>query len=322
MEQKSSENIWLIDTSYNFIDSISFDYLLRHLKIVAITCVGTTNNPTSLIKQKVSKHISSIDKSLKIEVFEGSNIPFINYEKELNDDKIENPYELKSCVESNGEVKPNEIINLENVAAIKIIELAKKFGKKLNILTLGPLTNLAIAVLIDSSITDKINSLVVTGGSLKNWGNSGNSAEYNFRFDPVAAKNIFKYCSNKIVIPLEIDREFGAKLFNSTIMKKLKNKDNADKFELVINYLIELGKESEYSLVNFNTLSLFSSLYAINPKVLSDCVSYPSDIDIIGRLTRGILVMEKYPHIQTGKLVQTNFATSFNEEILIDLILS
>ena len=318
--EETSQNLWLIDTSYNFVDSISFDYLLKHLKIVAITCVGTANNPTYIIKEKISKHISSIDEKLKIDIYEGSNKPFIDYEKEINDNKIINPYELMNNHEIQCEIK-SEMISFENVAAVKILEISKKYGNSLNILSLGPLTNIAISVLIDKSIMENINSLVITGGSLNNWGNSGNAAEYNFRFDPIAAKNILKYFTkNKIVIPLEIERELSSKVFNNGIIQKLHNKSIAKKFQLVMDKKIELDKESEFSIVNFNTLSLFSSIYAINPKVISVKVEYPSDIDITGKLTRGILIMEKYDHVRSGKLSLTQFATSYNEDLLFEII--
>jgi inosine-uridine nucleoside N-ribohydrolase len=316
----TSESVWLIDTNYSFIDSIAFEFLLRRLNIVAITCVGTPHNSTAWVKENVQKQINAVNSSLKIGIYEGSNIPFINYQKELGDDKIINPYEIKdeSTIQT-----PQQTVSIENVAAVKILELANTLGKKLNILTLGPLTNLAIAVLIDVNLADKINSLVVTGGSINNWGNSGNAAEFNFRHDPVSAKNIMKYFTkNKTVIPLEVDREISPKVFNENIVKSLTNKDLANKFQQIIDHLIQKGKETEFALVNFNTLSLFSSLYAINPRVLSVSVNYPSDVDIIGKLTRGILVMEKYLHVQTGNLVQTNYATFFDEKEVLDLILN
>jgi inosine-uridine nucleoside N-ribohydrolase len=267
--------------------------------------------------------MNSVNPNLKIEIYEGSNIPFINYQKELGDDKIINPYELDESASSETAECPSQTVPLENVAAVKILEAVNTYGKKLNILTLGPLTNLAIAVLIDSSIADKVNSLVVTGGSLNNWGNSGNAAEYNFRYDPVAAKNVIKYfAKNKIVIPLEIDRELSPKVFNENLVKQLKNKELIEKFNMVINNLNQKGKETEFALVNFNTLSLFSSLYAINQKILSVSIIYPADIDIIGKLTRGILVMEKYLHVQSGNLTPTHFATFYNEKDVLDLVIN
>lgn len=318
----TSDSLWLIDTSFSFIDSIAFEYLFRRLNIVAITCVGTQNNPTCLIKQKLLKQMNSVNPNLKIEIYEGSNIPFIDYEKELGDDKIINPYEINNSNFSETAESPTQTIALENVAAVKILDAINTYGKKLNILTLGPLTNLAIAVLIDASIAEKVNSLVITGGSLNNWGNSGNAAEFNFRYDPVAAKNVVKYFSkNKIVIPLEIDRELSPKVFNENIVNQIKNKQVKEKFNSVISNLNQKGKETEFSLVNFNTLSLFSSLYAINSKILSVSVVYPADIDIIGKLTRGILVMEKYLHVQSGNLTPTHFATFYNEKDVLELII-
>jgi len=203
------------------------------------------------------------------------------------------------------------------------LELATTYGKKLNILALGPLTNIGIAALIDASISEKINSIIVTGGSINNWGNSGNAAEYNFRWDPIAAKNVISlFNKTKMIIPLEIDRELSPKVFNEEVTKKLKNNQTAEKFQAVMDHLVEQGKETEFALVNFNTLSLFSSLYAINQNVLSVSVIYPSDIDIVGRLTRGILVMEKYLHVQSGNLHPTHFATYFDEKAVLDIILS
>lgn len=316
----SAEQVWLIDTNYSYIDSIAFDYLLRKLNIAAITLVGTAHRSVSSAKISLQSHISAVNPNLSIPIYEGSNIPFINYQVQLGDDPIVNPYEISAPSNSQGEVQQQ--INIQNVAAVKIIELANTLGKKLNILTLGPLTNLAIAVLIDASIATKINSLVISGGSVNNWGNSGNAAEFNFRHDPVSAKNVIKHFPTKTVIPLEIDRELSPKIFNSVTVGNLQNKDLAAKFQQVIDHLVEEGKKTEFTLVNFNTLSVFAALYAINPKALSVSVSYPTDVDIIGKLTRGILVMEKYLHVQEGKLVPTTYATFFDEKVVQEMILN
>jgi purine nucleosidase len=91
---------------------------------------------------------------------------------------------------------------LEECSALKIIELVYKHDN-VNILTLGPLTNLAVAFMLDPNIKNRINKLVVMGGSEKFCGNMQAVPEFNFSVDPIATKVIFDNFTNIVVYPWE-----------------------------------------------------------------------------------------------------------------------
>ena len=71
-----------------------------------------------------------------------------------------------------------------------IIESAFAYGDDLTIVTLGPLTNLAIAINVRPEIVERICKLVVMGGAYYTGGNVTPHAEFNFYVDPHAADQV------------------------------------------------------------------------------------------------------------------------------------
>jgi purine nucleosidase len=77
-------------------------------------------------------------------------------------------------------------------AALALIEASKLYAGELNLLALGPLTNLALACALDPALPSRCRRLVVMGGAIGAFGNTRvPSAEFNIAFDPEAAAMIF-----------------------------------------------------------------------------------------------------------------------------------
>lgn len=72
-------------------------------------------------------------------------------------------------------------------AAQAIIELAHQHAGKLEILALAPLTNIALAVMLEPKLPQLIARLTVMGGALSAHGNINAYAEFNIAVDPEAA---------------------------------------------------------------------------------------------------------------------------------------
>ena len=77
-------------------------------------------------------------------------------------------------------------------AALAIIRIAKENPGCLLLVTLGPLTNLALAVRLDPDLPSRIGRLVVMGGAVTGQGNTSIPAEFNIAFDPEAADVVFR----------------------------------------------------------------------------------------------------------------------------------
>jgi purine nucleosidase len=79
----------------------------------------------------------------------------------------------------------------EEHAVNALIRISKEV-KGLNIIAIGPLTNLALAFRMDPRLVERIDSLTIMGGSYKSQGNVTFNTEFNFRQDPEAASIVFK----------------------------------------------------------------------------------------------------------------------------------
>lgn len=77
-------------------------------------------------------------------------------------------------------------------AALAIIRLSRDHTGRLLLVTLGPLTNLALAVRLDPGLPSRIGRLVVMGGAVTGQGNTSVPAEFNIAFDPEAADVVFR----------------------------------------------------------------------------------------------------------------------------------
>lgn len=72
-----------------------------------------------------------------------------------------------------------------------IIQTINQYPGQITLVTLGPLTNVAFAILFDSSIAHKVKECVLMGGVGYGIGNVSPVAEYNIWVDPQAAKIVF-----------------------------------------------------------------------------------------------------------------------------------
>lgn len=77
-------------------------------------------------------------------------------------------------------------------AALAIVRLAREHAGRLLLVTLGPLTNLALALRLDPDLPSRVNRLVVMGGAVTGRGNTSIPAEFNIGFDPEAADVVFR----------------------------------------------------------------------------------------------------------------------------------
>jgi purine nucleosidase len=76
--------------------------------------------------------------------------------------------------------------------AVDAIIAAVQAHPDLVLVTLGPLTNLALALMHDPSIAQRVGRLVVMGGAACTVGNVTPAAEYNVWADPEAAQTVFR----------------------------------------------------------------------------------------------------------------------------------
>ncbi|MEH2350877.1 MAG: nucleoside hydrolase [Nostoc sp.] len=73
-----------------------------------------------------------------------------------------------------------------------ILKAAQEYGDSLNIVALGPLTNLATAIQKDAATMKQIGRIIIMGGAVTVPGNITAAAEFNFFVDPDAAQIVME----------------------------------------------------------------------------------------------------------------------------------
>lgn len=91
-------------------------------------------------------------------------------------------------------------------AATEISRIARAQGK-LHICATGPLTNLALALLLDPELPDHVSTITIMGGAAFCPGNTTPLAEFNFAVDPHAAAIVFDSGIPITMLGLDVTRQ-------------------------------------------------------------------------------------------------------------------
>ena len=120
----------------------------------------------------------------------------------------DNPAEIKKPFYGLSGLKPGA----QNAVAF-IMDTVEKQPGEITILAIGPMTNLAIALRMRPDIETKIKRLVYMGGAAHVAGNTTKAAEFNFWFDPEAARIVLRS-----KIPSKV--MFGLDISNHAVLRK------------------------------------------------------------------------------------------------------
>lgn len=89
-------------------------------------------------------------------------------------------------------------------AAQFIINAANEYSGELVLVPVGPMTNIAIATLLDPELPKKVKAVVLMGGVVAHSGNVSPTAEANFYNDPIAADILVKSGYNLTLVGLDV----------------------------------------------------------------------------------------------------------------------
>jgi purine nucleosidase len=167
-----------------------------------------------------------------------------------------------------------------------MMELAERHDGTLEIVSLGPLTNLAVAFLRRPELARQFKTIYAMSGSLHAQGNITLGAEYNAWVDPEAARIVYRAGANLILVPWEAATR-GA-------FVTPEEEENIAHLETVRSrfYLQVTRVMREYTrarrrpgLVHADALAI---LVAIEPDLVRERRSMFVDIEVAGELGRGV----------------------------------
>lgn len=196
-----------------------------------------------------------------------------------------------------------------------LIRLANEAPGELTLVTLGPLTNLAVAIRLDPDLPQKYKDLVVLGGAIQANGNSWvPAAEFNFFIDPEAAAVVFEAWPQITLVPWETAMKHALTRQQFDELTAI-DSPRADFFGRIFadraaQQFIELG-------VCYDPDPLAVAV-ALEPEIVRQAEHHYVTIELAGSLTRGQSVVDWLGI--TGKEPNAHLVEAIDEERFFELL--
>ncbi|KAL1479860.1 hypothetical protein MTO96_051529 [Rhipicephalus appendiculatus] len=196
------------------------------------------------------------------------------------------------------------------VAHVVMRDMIRQRPKELTLLMVGPLTNLAIAMLMDPGLTDDVAQIFILGGNIYGKGNVKPGGEFNFVTDPEAARVVLQRATCPVTVVVweaVIEATVPWDVYNEVVAKDTKL---AMFLREVNNHTIECcmkrDKQSGFGVGDF-----LAVMAALVPESVSGSMDILSDVELNGEYTRGQMVHAwhkgQLPHITHSVRVVYNF---------------
>jgi len=161
---------------------------------------------------------------------------------------------------------------------------------ELTIVALGPLTNVARALMRDPALVELVGQIVIMGGTLAGPGTITPAAEFNIYCDPESARQVFRSAATKTLVPIDIS---GQVSFGYDLLDLLPSESTrAGRFlrktlpHLFRSYRNELGYED----IRLNDAAALAA--ALHPE-LFEIELAAVDVELSGELTTGMTVFDR-----------------------------
>ncbi len=188
----------IIDTDPGQDDAVAILLALgsAELDVVGITAVAG-NVPLSLTETNTRK-ICELAGRPDIRVFSGAVRPLVR--------PLVTAEHVHGKTGLDGPVLPDPIMKLQSQHAVDFIveTLMNEEAGTVTLCALGPLTNLALALIREPRIAPRIKEIVLMGGGFFEGGNITPTAEFNIYVDPHAAEVVFGSGAPIVVMPLDV----------------------------------------------------------------------------------------------------------------------
>jgi inosine-uridine nucleoside N-ribohydrolase len=164
-----------------------------------------------------------------------------------------------------------------------IRRLVRERPGRVSIVTLGPLTNIALALRADPELARMIPRIVMMGGSLSG-GNTTPSAEFNIYFDPEAARVVFQSGIPLVMVGLDVTNKARLREEHVKAMEAGGNPASEAAGKLGRSWMDRakaLGRTDGFGMHDPLAMAVF-----IDPSVVT-LKKYYVDVETAGELTAG-----------------------------------
>lgn len=171
-----------------------------------------------------------------------------------------------------------------------LIDLPSEYEGKLDLIALGPLTNLASALQLDPTLPEKYGDLTIMGGAIYAKGNTHVTAEFNIYADPEAAHIVFEAWDKVRVLSWETTMEH---IFTAQDLERFFSIDTprAAFFKKTNQKILDFVRSRFHQELLFAPDGLATAV-AIDPSIITRSEEHYLAVELDGKLTRGMTCVD------------------------------
>ena len=188
----------IIDTDPGQDDAVAILLALASPELDVLGITAVAGNVPLALTEKNARKICELAGKPGTPVYAGAVRPLVR--------QLVTAEEVHGQTGLNGPVLPDPVMPLQAQHAVDFIveTLMREPSGAVTLCTLGPLTNVAMALIREPRIAPRIREIVLMGGGFFEGGNVTPAAEFNIYVDPHAADIVFRSGIPLVMMPLDV----------------------------------------------------------------------------------------------------------------------
>jgi purine nucleosidase len=185
-------------------------------------------------------------------------------------------------------------------AAEAILRHCRRSAADIEIVTLGPLTNIALAIQADPDAMRAVKRCVVMGGNPWCVGNVTPAAEYNIWCDPEAASIVFRSGMNLEMVGWQLSR--GVYALNAEEIDLVRRAIGTPyaRFAIECNRVAERAFERQTGQRGIGLPDPVAMAVALDPSIITSASDHLVEIETTSDLTRGETIVDQLNGARAG----------------------
>lgn len=262
----------IIDCDTGVDDSVAILLCFKYLDVLGITTVG--GNVALENTQRNSRYVTEVAHRTDVPVYAGHAKPML--------------VPLETATYAHGKfglgdlVVPEPKKTLEKQHAVDFLVETFMARDDVTLITLGPMTNVAQALLREPRLAQRIPQILCMGGSTT-CGNATSAAEFNIYVDPEAAKIVFESGIPIRMVGLNLTRQWHV---TQAFLDEIRTVDN-DAARLVTQHC-----ERSMAHGGASFCDACAVMWLCSDKVITKSIMMHVDVETEGKFTRGMTLCD------------------------------
>ena len=305
--ENNKKEKWIIDTDPGCDDMMCLLYMLNRtdidIRLISLVEGNTTFHNVLVNMRKIIKITQRTD----VPLYKGCSTILNGCPPAVFAHMVDGLGDIPELIN----LSINEIHISEGNSSLKIIEQILAHPHEINLLFIGPLTNLACAFLICPEIANLVKNVYIMGGSIYSRGNILPGTEFNFAYDIIAPKIVLSNFKKIIIMPWE---PIETQSIDANEMRAIKenhlNKIQSYK-ELSYYYAEKMVDKFTQLCGGMKMCDFYCSTAILNHKVVKNCFLSKLESIIDTDLLRGVSLVKHKEKV-------SNYEQAYNELIRRD----